>query len=220
MPRGHRPVDKGGNPETLRQVGVKRFRRIRLRRALAFAALTTVVGAAGVAYAAQIPDSHGVIHACYQSRTGFLRVTGPGKPPGCTEKEKPLSWSAAGAHGATGATGPTGPTGAAGPQWVATGLVKPDGTVVVESADPGVDVTVSRDSQGQYSFAVTGAGNGCPLPALTPYAASFDVSFVGGTCGGGDIDTTVFTSDEGDHYWSFLVVGTSTATDSVALPTP
>ncbi|GAA1133443.1 hypothetical protein GCM10009630_34520 [Kribbella jejuensis] len=51
-----------------------------------------VLGGAGLAYAA-IPDSGGVIHACYGKTGGTLRVSDTGT---CRSTEVSLSWNTAG----------------------------------------------------------------------------------------------------------------------------
>src|SRR6266487_7160353 len=56
--------------------------------------------AGGVAYAA-IPDSGGVIHGCYGSTTGALRVIDDTKAT-CGPAEKALSWNRTGPQGAAG----------------------------------------------------------------------------------------------------------------------
>jgi hypothetical protein len=77
-----------------------------------------VAGAAfGVATAvrADIPDS-GVIHACYQTESGALRVIDSSRGQTCHSgpvRELPLDWSQAGPNG-RGPTGPTGPAGVSG----------------------------------------------------------------------------------------------------------
>ena len=63
----------------------------------------------GIAYAS-IPDSSGVIHGCYKTENGQLRVINvPGKT--CTPGETPLNWNQTGPNGARGPTGALGPTG-------------------------------------------------------------------------------------------------------------
>jgi hypothetical protein len=92
---------------------------------------------------AAIPNSSGVISACYQKSTGVLRVINTDEGATCQGGEKALNWSAAGgptgptgpagatgssgATGLTGATGPTGLTGATGPSG-ATGLTGATGS--------------------------------------------------------------------------------------------
>jgi hypothetical protein len=88
--------------------------------ALAVAAAGVLV-AGGVAYAT-IPDTNGVIHGCYATKDGSLRVIDTAAGQNCGPKETALDWSQTGPQGpigpagAAGPQGPTGPAGAAGPQ--------------------------------------------------------------------------------------------------------
>jgi hypothetical protein len=69
------------------------------------------LAAAGVAYAA-IPDSQGVIHACYDKQAGQVRIvdTGPNAvPKGCGKNEVAISWNQTGPQGPAGPPGPPGP---------------------------------------------------------------------------------------------------------------
>jgi hypothetical protein len=91
--------------------------------ATAVICIALLVAVGGVAFAS-IPDSSGVVHACYQKKGGGLRVIGGGK---CRKSEKSLAWSqqgrqglqgvngAQGIQGAQGAKGEKGQTGPAGP---------------------------------------------------------------------------------------------------------
>jgi hypothetical protein len=94
--------------------------------ALAIAASGLAIG--GIAYAS-IPDSNGVIHACYNTGanpSGALRVIDTGLNATCSKNEKSLTWNqrgptgpagssgtngTPGAKGSTGSRGPTGPNG-------------------------------------------------------------------------------------------------------------
>jgi len=90
------------------------MRRQRLR--FAVIAATVVFGGLAATALAQIPDSDGVIHACYHTSNGGLRVVNDASECGTSEQE--LTWFQSGAPGSVGATGPTGsagPTGPAGP---------------------------------------------------------------------------------------------------------
>jgi Collagen triple helix repeat (20 copies) len=69
--------------------------------------------AAGIAYAS-IPDSSGVIQACYQKVNGQLRVIDTSKGGTCNSSETALSWNQTGPIGAKGTTGAKGSTGANG----------------------------------------------------------------------------------------------------------
>ena len=89
--------------------------------AVAIAGALLVAG--GIAYAT-IPDSSGVIHACYKvdpkgnlDNNATLRLIDPSatKPPdttSCKNNEHALDWNAQGIQGPQGDTGPQGATGA------------------------------------------------------------------------------------------------------------
>jgi len=91
--------------------------------AVAIAAALLVAG--GIAYAT-IPDSSGVIHACYKvdpkgnlDNNATLRLIDPSttKPDtaSCKNNEQALDWNQTGPQGQTGPTGATGATGPTGP---------------------------------------------------------------------------------------------------------
>ena len=88
--------------------------------AIAMAALIVALG--GVAFAA-IPDSGGVIHACYQKANGNLRVVDSER--GCRSSEHPLSWSQD--HG---------PGGSLGVQRIPQTFLNPNETRVIFDAGP------------------------------------------------------------------------------------
>src|SRR6266508_1100713 len=62
---------------------------------------------------AAIPGTNGVIHACYDSKQGDVRVVDEAAP--CEKDETALSWNQTGPQGPVGAQGPTGATGLQGP---------------------------------------------------------------------------------------------------------
>lgn len=66
----------------------------------------------GVAYAS-IPDDDGVIHGCYKTSDGKLRVIDSATQT-CASGETSLTWSQTGPQGPTGATGAAGPAGGQG----------------------------------------------------------------------------------------------------------
>jgi hypothetical protein len=77
--------------------------------------LATVLLLSGVAFAlGTIPGADGVIHGCYNNRTGVLRVIDPGGS--CGDRESALFWNQKGAPGAEGPEGPSGPEGPLGPE--------------------------------------------------------------------------------------------------------
>lgn len=94
--------------------------------------IPVIVGAAVVAVAAgtsvalaSIPDSNGVIHACYQSpppaHGANLQVIDTGNGGSCSGGMVALNWNQTGPQGPTGATGATGATGPQGPAGPSTG---------------------------------------------------------------------------------------------------
>ena len=68
-----------------------------LRITLFFVIVVTGTLAAAVAFA-QIPDSDGVIHACYHTGNGGIRVVNDATE--CSSGESPLDWYQAGTAGA------------------------------------------------------------------------------------------------------------------------
>ena len=81
-----------------------------------------VLVSGGVGHAA-IPDASGIIHGCYATKGGSLRVIDPAAGESCdAKKEVLLNWNQ------TGPTGPQGPVGAMGPQG-AVGPAGPQGAV-------------------------------------------------------------------------------------------
>jgi hypothetical protein len=96
-----------------------------VKPALVLAAIAGALVAGGIAYAT-IPDSNGVIHACYHVNpqgtvdlSGNLRVIDPSSTnkdgSACKKNEKALDFNQTGPQGQTGPTGATGATGATGP---------------------------------------------------------------------------------------------------------
>ena len=88
--------------------------RIHLRSAALGAVLTAIVVGGGVAYA--IPDQNGVIHGCYKTGDGKLRVVDTDKGESCLQSETSIDWGQTGPQGATGPQGPTGLQGLQGNQ--------------------------------------------------------------------------------------------------------
>src|SRR5215472_10893180 len=95
--------------------------------------VAALAAAAGVGYAT-IPDSQGLIHACYKVTKGDLRVIDSGN---CAPGELALSWNQTGPQGPAGLQGPAGPQGPQG----ATGasgveLVTSSGTNIADKYVP------------------------------------------------------------------------------------
>jgi Collagen triple helix repeat (20 copies) len=107
----------------------------RIRVATVAAASGFALGIGGVVLAT-IPDAGGVIHACYKTQNGQLRIIDPSQGQTCVPSETPLQWSQTGPiglqgpAGPTGSTGPIGPTGQQGPAGPSgpTGPVGPAGS--------------------------------------------------------------------------------------------
>lgn len=85
----------------------------RLLKSGASLALLVVIGV--VLTKATIPDTKGVIHACYSKSGGSLRVFDD-SVTNCNANETSLSWNVMGPAGPAGLQGPPGPTGPAGAQ--------------------------------------------------------------------------------------------------------
>lgn len=88
------------------------------RNTKALAALAAVVGALAVAATVQasIPDAGGVIHGCYKTNGGNLRVVDTDQGQACSNSETALQWNQQGVPGAQGPRGPQGPQGPQGPK--------------------------------------------------------------------------------------------------------
>jgi hypothetical protein len=93
-------------------------------RALTLGVVAAVAfAAAGAVAYASIPDAGGLIHGCYKSDHGDLRVIDPSAPKkdqnSCKTDETALDWNQQGVpgpQGPQGAQGPQGPQGIQGPQ--------------------------------------------------------------------------------------------------------
>jgi hypothetical protein len=87
-----------------------------VRIALAAAATLAAAVCVGAALGA-IPDSAGVIHGCYVTGTGQLRVFDPESATSkkCSANETELDWNQTGPKGDPGPAGPAGPAGPTGP---------------------------------------------------------------------------------------------------------
>jgi hypothetical protein len=79
------------------------------------AAVAVVIS--GVIAYANIPGANGVIHGCYDTSTGTLRVIDFEAGQKCrVPGESALNWNQTGPQGPQGPTGPAGPQGLTGPQ--------------------------------------------------------------------------------------------------------
>ena len=76
----------------------------RKKRLVALGLVVAAVAAAGTAYAT-IPDAGGVIHGCYLTKDGTLRVVDPSAGGACTSKETAIAWNQQGQPGPPGVVG-------------------------------------------------------------------------------------------------------------------
>jgi hypothetical protein len=139
--------------------------------------------------------------------TGQTGATGPNGQDGT-----PGAPGAMGATGTTGTPGTTGATGPAGPNLVVSGLVQPNGTFLYGATPPpGVTVSITHPAQGEYGLHITGLGNACPIPQLTPVATFTVLEWDGGACTptNGEQLTNVHTANGQDEFWSFTAVGST-----------
>jgi hypothetical protein len=91
--------------------------KIGARRALIACAVASSVLVGGVAQAdaiMHVPGPDGIIHSCFDSSNGKLRVLDPALDQ-CKRSETQLQWSQTGPQGPAGVQGPIGPAGPAGP---------------------------------------------------------------------------------------------------------
>src|SRR5258708_7931431 len=147
-------MNRGKNvTETLSEL----VRRVTHSRLASVSMITGVlVALAGTAAFASIPDSAGVIHACFKTNSGQLRVI-DSPTQQCRKGETAISWNQAGVpgpQGPQGIQGPKGDTGATGAQGV-PGIQGPagvSGLVIV------MGPTVSISNSNASSAAVCPAG--------------------------------------------------------------
>ena len=143
--------------------------------------------AGGVAYAT-IPDSNSVIHSCYATKDGSLRVIDTGVGQSCHPKESPLKWNAQGPTGPTGPPGSQGPKGDQGPAGI-SGLEQDTKTA---SIPPGGWILNVDCPTGK--LAISGGWNSSAFDAL-------------------DVESSLPFKD--DSGWSFVFFNTTSSTITV-----
>lgn len=111
-----------------------------MRKALTILTATTVVVVVTGIAMASIPDANGVIHGCYDTKHGDLRVVDMEAGQTCDQNETLLSWNQ------TGPQGPAGPQGAQGPQGPQGPPGQPGGEAF--SVEAGGEVTIPTTSGG------------------------------------------------------------------------
>jgi Collagen triple helix repeat (20 copies) len=184
----------------------------RFRGALTFANVTAVVALVfamgGGAFAiTSIPGRNGVIHGCYQKRTGTLRVMAAGKR--CRRSEKAIAWNQKGAQGQPGVQGiqgqpgPKGDAGLAGPKGDtgAPGQAGPSGVVGAEATGFGsalpVTLTFTKKLAGT-ELLITVSGTGFESTAGVTGGLDESLTGPGFNETGGPI-TALFFNNAGEH---------------------
>lgn len=174
------------------------------RRGVVLAVAAGALAVAGVSYAF-IPDSSGVIHACYDKVSGQVRIydSQNGKPKGCGSGEIAITWNQRGPSGPSGPAGASGPSGPAGP----SGATGPSGAS--GPAGPASSQVV-YDSSTTYCFEFIGGEPPCD-PATTDLDAS--ASCPTGTTlfgGGGEVQAYQgFSSDGVPGAPNFAIVSST-----------
>ncbi len=140
------------------------------RHLVAYLALVVALAATGGVAYSSIPDAGGVIHSCYDTSTGALRVIDSDAGGVCRGGETALDWNQKGQPGPPGLAGPAGSAGAAGPQGPA-GLVTTYGRSAAGPLDlpePGDTKTVATLTVPRGSYVITGkAVGGVTVPGFS-----------------------------------------------------
>jgi hypothetical protein len=115
-----------------------------MRKALTILAATTVVVVVTGVAMASIPDANGVIHGCYDTKHGNLRVIDTEADQTCDPNETLLSWNQTGPQGPAGPPGPQGPQGPQGEPGGEAFSVEENDTVTIPTTTPPT-VILQRD---------------------------------------------------------------------------
>lgn len=134
------------------------------RLSLALGTIGILALSGGIAFAAIPSLADGVIHGCYEKRTGLLRVIDVEAGKSCLQWETPIAWKQSGPQGEPGLQGEPGADGGAGAPG-ADGADGQDGldgmSVTSEALDPGDDSNCPHGgSKFTSSSGVTYACNG------------------------------------------------------------
>lgn len=157
-----------------------RFSFVRKPVAVVAIAAAALLVLAGVAYAT-IPDGDGVIHGCYGTSSGSLRVIDSTAGEACNKKETAINWNQTGPDGPAGQTGPQGAAGAQGPQGPA-GPQGPEGPTGPSGTSHGYYVSDGTASR-FFSTSPTTIKSIGSLPAGTYVVTSTGSNFQGGDNG-------------------------------------
>ena len=182
------------------------------RRGVAAAFVVVVaIAVGGIAYAS-IPDSNGVIHGCYKTVGGSLRVIDNDAGATCNGAETPLNWSQTGPQGPQGEQGPTGEQGPQGEQGPpgssATRLwaqVLPNGALY---AGHGVEKVYHEDGSGIYQIEFNQPVKGCAAVATFSLSVGPEGKLIADTYSSYALDdnmVAVLNWDTGDHGFQVAV---------------
>jgi hypothetical protein len=148
---------------------------------------------------AAIPDGGGVIHACYSTSTGAVRVTDTATnlPKGCNSKETALDWNQ------QGLKGDRGPSNAYATDGSATLTPNTLTIVATRTVPPGVYAV-----SGKVVLKASGANVplttvGCSLGAVTNFGSSADHAYgtVWSDGSGNVIETTLPLENDNTGPW-------------------
>lgn len=176
-----------------------------MKRFLVGLVLGVLFATAGVALAS-IPDGSGVIHGCYKTADGKLRVIDSATET-CDSGETALNWSQAGPQGPAGAAGATGAEGPAGP--AGPGLSFTVKQVQVSVPSGVVGDRYSRNGQcDSGSFLISGGWDFVARPLKIEAASTNSTGSPSGS--GGSYSTTVLRTEDGGgfDYYILLVCAT------------
>jgi hypothetical protein len=126
------------------------------RRGLTGLAGVALVALAAVTVAsATIPDGGGVIHGCYRTKSGNLRVI-DSSTSSCRDSETALNWNQAGPQGTQGPPGPQGEPGPPGDGTSFSATVTMGQPSLTDLLDGIQGDCVSIDRQGRFGFVPRG----------------------------------------------------------------
>lgn len=176
---------------------------------LAGLCIAAVVGLAGGASYASIPDSSGTIHACYVPPRNKLSVVDTSMAS-CPAKSVPVSWPQSGPQGPQGPEGPQGPQGPQGAQGAQgpTGPQGPAGATALQSV-----TTIS-------SSTVVAPGSGGVLQADCSSPNWIGVGGGEWDSAGGDIEVTdsyALSNGDNPYGWYLYVVNHGTVSHEVTV---
>ena len=148
-----------------------------------------------IAYAT-IPDSSGVIHGCYKTSNGSLRVIDSPAVQCDPRNETAISWSQTGPQGSQGAPGPEGPQGPVGPQGPAGTAAR---LITVGTGDSGFFELMSSCSEAIRSEEFVKQSDSSRLRITYHDQALVNLNYIGGLFVDVHIDGSVAAPTRIDH---------------------